>query len=263
MRQRRMIIRSWLVLWVAAMATLAIVGRSIADYVPYTPTPQAMVKRMLELANVTERDYLIDLGCGDGRILIAAAERYGANGLGVDIDEQRLVEANALAKKVGVTDKVTFRKQDLFETDISNASVLVLYLSLAIDIELRPRILDTMKPGSRVLSHHFNMGDWIPDKWEQIEGRMVYYWVVPAKVGGKWQVSSDRAGGIAVDLEQQFQFLKGNATLGGKTVPVKDGRVTGEQVRFVIEDAEHGRMAFEGQLVEGRLAGDGWSAVRK
>jgi SAM-dependent methyltransferase len=249
-----------------AVAALLISDMAEAGYVPYTPTPQAMVDRMLELAEVKEGDFLIDLGCGDGRILVTAAKRYGARGLGVDIDAQRLVEANALARKAGVADKVTFRKEDLFETDISKATVLALYLGLAVNIELRPRILATMKPGTRVLSHQFNMGDWLPDRTEQVEGRTLYLWIVPAKVGGSWQVDDDGAEGassFALRLDQRFQVLEGTATINGNALPLRDGRATGERVRFVIDEGENGRTAYEGRLVDGRLEGDGWTARRR
>jgi SAM-dependent methyltransferase len=249
-----------------AVAALLISDMAEAGYVPYTPTPQAMVDRMLELAEVKEGDFLIDLGCGDGRILVTAAKRYGARGLGVDIDAQRLVEANALARKAGVADKVTFRKEDLFETDISKATVLALYLGLAVNIELRPRILATMKPGTRVLSHQFNMGDWLPDRTEQVEGRMLYLWIVPAKVGGSWQVDVDGAVGsrsFALDLDHRFQMLKGSAVIDGRALPLRDGRVSGERVRFVVDEGENGRTAYEGRLVDGRLEGDGWTARRR
>jgi SAM-dependent methyltransferase len=249
-----------------AIAALLFSNVAAADYIPYTPTPQAMVDRMLELAEVKEGDFLIDLGCGDGRILVTAAERTGARGLGVDIDAQRLVEANALARKAGVADKVTFRKEDLFDTDISKATVLALYLGLAVNIELRPRILEMMKPGTRVLSHQFNMGDWLPDRTEPVEGRTLYLWIVPAKVGGSWQVSVDGAEGassFALRLEQTFQVLEGTATINGDALPVRDGRVSGERVRFVIDEGESGRTAYAGRLVDGRLEGDGWTASRQ
>ena len=175
----------------AVLAILLAGGRTAAQYVPYFPTPQAVVDRMLELAEVKSADFLIDLGCGDGRIPVTAAQRYGATALGVDFDAQRIVEADENAKKAGVTGKATFRKEDLFETDISKASVLTLYLSLRINIKLRPRVLEKMKPGSRVLSHDFNMGDWLPDRTERVEGRVLYLWIVPAKVGGTWQLTYD------------------------------------------------------------------------
>jgi len=248
---------------VLLIAALPFAGGAGAQYVPYTPTPPAMVDRMLELAGVKKSDFLIDLGCGDGRILVTAAQRYGARGLGVDIVEQRLVEANALARKAGVSDKVTFRKEDLFDTDISKASVLTLYLSLAIDIELRPRILNTMKPGAHVLSHHFNMGDWLPDQREQVAGRMLYVWIVPAKVAGAWHVTSADAGSFTLNLDQHFQMLTGSAMIDGKAAPIRDGRVTGEDVSFVVEKGAGGRIAFEGRLVDDRLEGEGWTATRK
>jgi SAM-dependent methyltransferase len=256
-----MLARHALILAFLAIAILPFAGR--AEYVPYTPTPQALVDRMLELAQVTKDDFVIDLGCGDGRILVTAAERYGARGLGVDIDEQRLVEANENARKAGVADKVAFRNENLFDTDISKASVLALYLSLAIDIELRPRILKTMKPGARVLSHHFNMGDWLPDKWEQVDGRMLYYWVVPVDAAGRWQVTQAGAEGFVLDLEQQFQMLKGTAVIDGKAWPLRDGKVDGARLRFVVDKGPDGRTAFEGRLVDGRLEGGTWTATRQ
>ena len=203
----------------AAVAMLFGTGRVAAQYVPYFPTPQPLVDRMLEMAEVKESDFLIDLGCGDGRIPVTAAQRYGATGLGVDFEAQRIVEANENAKKAGVVDKVTFRKEDLFETDISSASVLTLYLSLSINIKLRPRILEAMKPGARVLSHDFNMGDWLPDRTERISGRVVYLWIVPAKVAGNWQLTYEGPQGaraFEVTLEQEFQQLGGKAMIDGK-----------------------------------------------
>jgi SAM-dependent methyltransferase len=257
--------RSSLAAAMLASAALSFSGGAAAQFIPYVPTPQAMVDRMLEIAEVNARDFVIDLGCGDGRILVTAAERYGARGLGVDIDAQRIVEAEANAKTAGVSDKVTFKREDLFDTDISDASVLTLYLSLSVNIKLRPKILETMKPGSRVLSHHFNMGDWLPDRHEMVVGRMLYVWIVPAKVGGRWQLTYDgtQGGGIAFDLDQSFQALEGTAMIDGRKVPILEGQVTGDQVRFVIDRGDSGRTAFEGRLIDGRLKGEGWSAVRR
>src|SRR3990170_2854196 len=194
----------------AAIAMLLGTDRAAAQYVPYFPTPQPLVDRMLEVAEGKGSDFLIDLGCGDGRIPVTAAPRHGARGLGVDFEAQRIVEANENARKAGVVDRVTFRKEDLFDTDIRSASVLTLYLSLSINIKLRPRILEAMKPGARVLSHDFNMGDWLPDRTERVSGRVVYLWIVPAKVAGNWQLTYDGPDGPKVfelTLEQQFQQL--------------------------------------------------------
>ena len=250
----------------AAIAALLGAGRAQAQYVPYFPTPEAMVDRMLKVAEVTESDYLIDLGCGDGRIPVTAAQRYRARGLGVDFDAQRIVEAEENARKAGVTGKVMFRKEDLFDTDISQASVLTLYLSLKLNIKLRPRILKAMKPGTRVLSNEFNMGDWLPDKTERVDGRVFFLWIVPAKVAGNWRVSSEAAEGprsFEVALQQQFQELSGAAVIDGKAVPVRDGLVTGERVAFVLDMGPDRLVRFEGRLVDGHLEGKGWKGARK
>jgi len=147
--------------------------------VHYVPTPQTVVDKMLEMADVKEGDYLIDLGSGDGRIPITAAKSFGTRGMGVDLDPVRIQEANENAKRQGVTDKVEFKQQDLFETDISKASVLTMYLLSSINMRLRPRILEEAKPGTRVVSHSFDMGDWKPDKVEKVDGKTVFLWIVP------------------------------------------------------------------------------------
>jgi SAM-dependent methyltransferase len=147
--------------------------------VPYVPTPQPVVDKMLELAKVTKDDFVIDLGSGDGRIAITAAERYGANAMGVDISPERIREARENAKKAGVEEKVEFKKQDLFETDISRATVLTMYLLSSVNMKLRPRILSELKPGTRVVSHSFDLGDWEPERTEKVDGRTVHFWVVP------------------------------------------------------------------------------------
>lgn len=149
--------------------------------VPYVPTPQSVVDKMLEIAKVTGDDYLIDLGSGDGRIPIAAAKRFGAKGMGVEIDAVRVQEAKTNAVNAGVEDKVEFRKQDLFETDLSNATVLTMYLLPRVNLQLRPRLLTQLKPGTRVVSHNFAMGDWRPDQKIKVDGRTIYLWIVPER----------------------------------------------------------------------------------
>jgi SAM-dependent methyltransferase len=149
--------------------------------VPYVATPQAVVDKMLELANVTKDDYLIDLGCGDGRIPITAARQFGTRGMGVDIDPARIYEANVNAVNAHVRDKVEFKQKDLFQTDFSKATVLTMYLLPRINLELRPRILSQLKPGTRVISHSFDMGDWKPDKKIIVENHPIYLWIVPEK----------------------------------------------------------------------------------
>lgn len=157
--------------------------------VPYVPTPQAVVDKMLDLAKVTSGDYLIDLGSGDGRIPIAAAKRFGTKAMGVDIDPVRVQEAKTNAINARVEDKVEFRKQDLFETDLSQATVLTLYLLPRINLQLRPRLLTELKPGTRVVSHSFAMGDWKPDQKVVVDGRTIYLWTVPER--GPYPVANE------------------------------------------------------------------------
>jgi predicted RNA methylase len=153
----------------------------IAQDVHYVPTRQAVVDAMLELAKVTEDDVVYDLGCGDGRIVVTAAKEYGATGKGIDIDPQRIKEANENATNAGVTDKVQFVQANLFESDVSEASVVTLYLLNSLNMKLRPILLEQLKPGTRIVSHAFNMGDWEPDKTIQVNGSTVHLWTVPEK----------------------------------------------------------------------------------
>lgn len=149
--------------------------------VPYVPTPQKVVDGMLELADVKKGEVVYDLGCGDGRIVITAAKEFGATGIGVDLNPERIKEANTNAAEAKVTDKVKFYEGDLFEFDFSKADVLTLYLLPEVNLKLKPKILAEMKPGSRVVSHAFTMGDWVPDKDINVDGRVVYLWIIPEK----------------------------------------------------------------------------------
>ena len=147
--------------------------------VHYVPTPQAVVDAMLKLAGVTSTDVVYDLGCGDGRIPITAAKQFGARGIGIDIDPQRISEANANAKATGVTDKVTFLNQNLFTSDFKDATVVTLYLLPALNEKLMPKLKAELKSGTRIVSHAFSMGDsWPPEKTEQIEGKTIYFWTI-------------------------------------------------------------------------------------
>jgi methyltransferase family protein len=151
--------------------------------VPYVPTPDAVVARMLEVAKVNSNDLLYDLGSGDGRIVITAAQKYGARGVGYDLNPKRIEESNENARKAGVTDRVRFVKQDLFEADLSGATVVTLYLLPSVNLKLRPKLLKDLAPGTRVVSHNYGMGDWEPVSVDEIdvEGtkHFVYYWTVP------------------------------------------------------------------------------------
>lgn len=147
----------------------------------YVPTPPEVVDAMLKVANVGPDDVVYDLGCGDGRIVVTAAERYGARGVGIDIDPQRVKEAKANVARAGVGDRVSIRQADLFQTDLSEATVVTLYLLPSLNLKLRPKLLSELKPGTRIVSHAFDMGDWQPEEELEINGRHVYFWTVPER----------------------------------------------------------------------------------
>jgi len=149
--------------------------------VPYVPSPNAVVDAMLKLADVKKTDTVYDLGCGDGRIVIAAAKDYGAHGVGIDINPERIQEARENAKKARVEPLVKFEENDLFDADIHNATVVTLYLLPNVNLRLRPKLLQDLKPGTRVVSHSFDMDDWKPDKEESVDGRTIYLWTIPEK----------------------------------------------------------------------------------
>ena len=150
--------------------------------VVYVPTPYAVVEKMLELADVDENDVVYDLGSGDGRIPIMAAQEYGARGIGIEIDPERIQEARQNAQEEGVTDHVEFIQQDLFETDLSEATVVTLYLLPSLNVKLRPKLLKELEPGTPIVSHDFNMGDWEPERVVEVEGSTVYLWTVPEEI---------------------------------------------------------------------------------
>jgi len=247
----------------AAAQPAAVQQPAVRLDVPYVPTPPAVVKRMLELAKVTKDDFHMDLGCGDGRIAVMAAKDFGARSLGIDIDPKRIEEANANAKDAGVSDRATFRQANLFETKIADASVLTMYLLPSVNLQLRPRILSEMKPGTRVVSHAFTMGDWTPDHQEQVEGRNVMMWIVPAQIDGGWTVKQGDTT-FTVNVKQQYQTFTGTAKMQGQDIPITDGRIDGTQISFRA-DLGKGAQTFTGQVDGNSIkSGDGpaWTATR-
>jgi predicted RNA methylase len=160
--------------------------------VVYVPTPPEVVDKMLELAKVGKNDILYDLGSGDGRIPITAAKKFGTQGTGIDIDPERIKEANANAQKEGVTDKVKFLQQDLFKTDFSKATVVTLYLLPELNVKLRSQLFQQLKPGTRIVSHAFDMGDWKPEKTVNVNGRTVYYWTIPKEIPANLRTNTPR-----------------------------------------------------------------------
>jgi hypothetical protein len=212
--------------------------------VPYVPTPQSVVDTMLETAKVGPRDYLIDLGSGDGRIVVTAAKKHGARGFGVDINPERIRESEENARLAGVTDKVFFRQQNLFETDLRDATVVTMYLLPRVNVELRPKLLE-LAPGTRLVSHDFDMGDWKPDthlvvdakdKYGDVGGKSdVYYWVVPARVAGAWQWQLPMGGkprSYELRLEQKYQVITGTARVDGREVKLQGTRLNGADIRL-------------------------------
>jgi hypothetical protein len=210
------------------------------------PTPQEVVERMLQMARVGPTDYVIDLGSGDGRIVVTAAKQYGARGFGVDLNPDRIRESNENARKAGVTDKVAFYQRNLFETDLSQATVITMYLLPRVNMELRPKLLG-LKPGTRLVSHDFSMEDWKPDtqvtmdvpaKWGGTGGKSdIFFWVIPAKVAGTWRwelTAGGKSQPYEVTLDQKFQVVSGAARAGGRTIKLQDARLNGEDLRFTF-----------------------------
>lgn len=199
--------------------------------VPYVQTPMPVVDAMLDMAEVGSGDYLIDLGSGDGRIVIAAVRR-GARGLGVDIDPARVAEAVNAARFAGVEGRAVFRRQDLFATPIREASVIAIYLLPDVNLRLRPRLLTELRPGTRIVSHAFAMGDWRPDEHRDVDGRNAYLWIVPAVAGGQWALTGADGTRMLLDLEQRFQEVRGTLTAEGRTLALSDAALRGDRLRF-------------------------------
>lgn len=226
--------------------------------VPYAETRTEAVEKMLDMAQIAPGDRVIDLGTGDGRMLLRAAAR-GAGGLGVDIDPVLVSSANASAERQGVADRVTFRTQDLFDTPIADADVVTMFLLPDINLKLRPRLLRELRPGARVVSHAFTMGDWKPDRAERVGGSRLYLWVIPADVSGAWRLR-DARGERPLVLDQTFQTFTGTS---GENA-VFDGRVDGERVALTLREGDRsvryeGRV--EGDAIVGNAPGE-WSAAR-
>ena len=260
--------------------------------VPYVSTPHSVVKKMLDVADVGSGDYVIDLGCGDGRIVISAALR-GAAGHGVDLDPERIREARENARKAGVSDRVMFLKEDIFETDFSRANVITMYLLTTVNADLRPRLLDILEPGTRVVSHDFGMGTWEPDKYIKMgssgddsenwksgqllesDNHEIYYWVVPANVEGRWNW---RLGGrnFIMKIEQSFQEINPQITEDGNKLNIKRKVLKGDRISITAVNPGNGiHYVFNGRINKGEIRGKAqvrgtsgnliknWSALRK
>jgi SAM-dependent methyltransferase len=256
-----------------------------APDVPYVPTPEKVVAKMLEMASVGKEDVLYDLGCGDGRIVITAAKELGCRGVGIDIDPQRIKESRENAANEGVEDRVEFRLMDLFEADIHPASVVTLYLLSSVNLRLRPTLLRDLKPGTRVVSHDFDMDSWLPDESVVLEidstlgedpsladeffvdnywnKHRVYFWIIPANVTGTWEWTLPAVFGkerFMLTLEQTFQQIRGKAFQGSSQIPlvIKGGTIMGHGLEFSLETKLNGNkvnLHFQGSATGNRMEG--------
>ncbi len=269
--------------WLAAVAFIALftsvaqaqsstssvgpdLGSTFGEEVPYIRTPQSVVDKMLDLAGVGADDFLIDLGSGDGRIVITAAAKRGARGFGVEIDPTLVEASNEAARKAGVADRARFFTRDLFETDIREATVLTMYLLPAVNLQLRPRILE-LRAGTRVVSHDWDMGEWQPDARIVLEGlnkpvmpvqaSTAYLWIVPARAAGSWHLQfEDSREALEIEFAQRFQELSGIAKQsggGGRTL-LQSAHLRGAEIRFAVID-ETRRPSLPIQFF-GRVFGD-------
>jgi SAM-dependent methyltransferase len=279
---------SCVVALVSCLLAPAWVAPGIAqDYgdTPYVQTPQVVVDKMLEMAKVTSKDYLIDLGSGDGRLIITAAKKYGARGFGVDLNKNLVTLANRNAAKAGVAHRAVFYEQDLHDTDITKAEVLTIYLLPEVNLMVRPRIL-ALKPGTRLVSHDYGFGEWPPDVEITMDapgkpvGRdqksKVMFWVVPSRVAGKWVWPGSGAGTgqlYELQLEQVFQKISGTMSLAGRSAKIESALLTGEQISFAATLQEGGkpvRFEFSGKVINNAIAGEirrggapeAWNATR-
>jgi SAM-dependent methyltransferase len=250
-------------LFASASFSAGVAPAQTAD-VPYVPTPAIVVDAMLNLAKVGPRDYVVDLGSGDGRIIIAAAKKYGARGFGVDIDSALVGEAQREAQRQGVSDRVNFYTRNIYITDFSQATVITMYLFPQVNMRLRPRFFAELKPGTRIVSHEFDMDEWkpderitlkVPDKPYGAPSSDVLLWIVPANAAGRWRWTSETHKQYdEVVLEQNFQMLQGKGYIAGRTGSVTQGRVNGEQLRFAFRsEGPSGTVEHDFQ---GRLSGD-------
>lgn len=238
------------------------------NFTPFVISADEVVHRMLRMADVGPGDFLIDLGSGDGRIPIAAAKRYGARGLGVDLDPPLVELARANAVREGVAGSVNFEVRDLFETDLSQASVVAFYLLPNVAMQLRPKLLKELRPGTRIVAHDYDLGDWPPDEWTSIRVpdkpvapigvSQVFLWVVPADVSGRW---TSEIGGrrLAIEIEQRFQILKARIVSEGAPLEVRAARLRGEELSLIVAGrlgVRDGLHRLSGRVVGNRIEGE-------
>ena len=247
-------------LWAAASPPPASAAQAETTEIPtpYLPSTQLDVEEILRVAAIGPQDVVVDLGSGDGRIVIAAAKYFGARGFGVDIDEKLVVLANDNAREAGVAGRVRFYHRDIFATDLREATVVTMYLLTPLVNRLRPKLLAELKPGTRIVAHDYGFDGWKPDRTVKIT-KTFYLYVVPAPVAGKWRLEAMLPEGgrsYEFDLKQQLQEISGGATVPGGYLPLFEARLSGERISFVIADRQrsyHFDGRVTGSLMEGTV----------
>lgn len=223
----------------------------------WVPTPDALVTQMLTMAEVGADDFVIDLGAGDGKIVLAAAQQFGAQGLGIEYNPEMVALAQRRAEEAGLTERVSFVEADIFASDFSRATVLTLYLLPQLNLRLRPTILG-LRPGTRVVSHEFRMEDWEPDQSARVENANAHLWIVPANFSGRWQLqlpAEAGAGQLELSIQQRFQTFEGEARLAGFTAPLRPEKIIGAQIAFGLRDAQGQLQSFSARLQGDALQG--------
>jgi hypothetical protein len=237
----------------------AIDPSSVKRDVPYVPTPHETIAEMLRMAQVDRDDIVYDLGSGDGRIVISAARDYGARGVGIEIDPARIETAVANAEDAGVADRVRFIQQDLFEADLSEATVVTLYLLPTVNFRLRPKLLAELRPGTPVVSHAFSMADWDPDDQRDLGEDIVFLWVVPARVEGTWMWLGSDGERIYGNLIQHFQRFRGTARTAAGSVVLSDTHLEADRISFTMtrhrRDGERITERYSGRVSGKRIEG--------
>jgi SAM-dependent methyltransferase len=231
------------------------VGQAGKDVI-WVPTPDRSVERMLQMAQVTPGDFVVDLGSGDGRTVIAAAKKFGAKSLGIEFNPDMVALSRRNAEAEGVTETAKFVEGDIFKTDFSSATVVTLYLLDDLNLALRPRLLE-MKPGTRIASHDFNMGDWEPDDRSSIDDHTTYLWIVPAKVAGDWKLGVDLGGNAdeVLKISQKFQKIEGTLVSSSSQISLREASLHGDLIRFSLVDYRGVLREFSGRVRGGVISG--------
>jgi hypothetical protein len=252
------LLASWLNLAFASTTTNSAeykpkVGQEGKDVI-WVPTPEGLIDKMLEAAKVSDKDTLFDLGAGDGIIAITAARKYGAKSVGIEYNPDMAQFARRKVAEAGLTDKVKIITGDIFQEDFSSATVITLYLMPHLNLKLRP-ILLKMKPGTRVVSNTFTMGEWEPDETVFDQHWKGYFWVVPAQIEGAWVMTGMEGGPLRLNISQSFQNIGGTLTRGGQTLTLLGAKLRGDEVKFQFVTPDRKVHAFSGRLEGRRLTG--------